>query len=49
MGQHAQGFRYVERGDGSVVIHHHGRVAATLRGGRAAEFLAEDDDCRSGR
>ncbi|MEV1330647.1 hypothetical protein AB0J20_13835 [Micromonospora costi] len=37
----AQGFRYVERGDGTVVITHHGRVAATLRGGRAAQFLAE--------
>ncbi|MFC0504110.1 hypothetical protein [Micromonospora costi] len=37
----AQGFRYVERGDGVVVITHHGRVAATLRGGRAAQFLAE--------
>ncbi|MET7748751.1 hypothetical protein [Micromonospora sp. NPDC005367] len=30
----AQGFRYVERADGSVVIRHHGRAAVTLRGGR---------------
>jgi hypothetical protein len=41
MGQQAQGFRYVERADGSVVITHQGRTAGTLRGGRAAEFLAE--------
>lgn len=27
-----------------MVITHHGRVATTLRGGRAAEFLAEVDD-----
>ncbi|MEU6074750.1 hypothetical protein [Micromonospora sp. NPDC047074] len=40
----AEGFAYVERSDGTVVITHHGRVAATLRGGRAAEFLAEVDD-----
>ncbi|MFR9774838.1 hypothetical protein ACL02O_02120 [Micromonospora sp. MS34] len=44
MGQQAQGFRYVERADGSVVITHHGRVAGTLRGGRAAEFLAAVGD-----
>ncbi|MBM7490171.1 MULTISPECIES: hypothetical protein [Micromonospora] len=40
----AEGFRYVVRADGTVVITHHGRVAGTLRGGRAAEFLAEVDD-----
>ena len=44
MGEAAQGFRYVERADGTVVITHHGRVAGTLRGGRAGEFLAEVDD-----
>jgi hypothetical protein len=40
----AHGFEYTERADGSVVITHHGRIATTLRGGRAAEFLAEVDD-----
>ena len=44
MGEAAQGFRYVERGDGTEVITHHGRVAGTLRGGRAAQFLAEVGD-----
>ncbi|MEH1098739.1 hypothetical protein [Micromonospora sp. CPCC 205561] len=39
----AEGFAYVERSDGTVVITHHGRAAGTLRGGRAAEFLAEVD------
>ncbi|MEV4534638.1 hypothetical protein AB0J82_12490 [Asanoa sp. NPDC049518] len=39
----AHGFAYEERADGSVVIFHHGRTATTLRGGRAAEFLAEVD------
>ncbi|MEU8181638.1 hypothetical protein AB0B85_10840 [Micromonospora sp. NPDC049044] len=43
MGQ-AQGFRYDHRADGLVVITHHGRVAGTLRGARAAQFLAEVDD-----
>ena len=38
------GFAYAARADGSVVITHHGRPATTLRGGRAAEFLAEVDD-----
>jgi hypothetical protein len=38
------GFAYEERSDGSVVITHHGRPAATLRGPRAQEFLAEVDD-----
>ncbi|GAB2941576.1 hypothetical protein GCM10027280_32670 [Micromonospora polyrhachis] len=37
----ASGFDYLERSDGSVVITHRGRVATTLRGGRADEFLAE--------
>jgi len=37
------GFDYLVRADGSVVITHHGRVATTLRGRRAEEFLAEVD------
>jgi hypothetical protein len=40
----AHGFAYACRADGSVVITHHGRVAATLRGGRAARFLDEVGD-----
>jgi hypothetical protein len=40
----ASGFAYTRRADGTVVITHHGRHATTLRGGRAAEFLAEVDD-----
>jgi len=43
-----QGFAYSARADGTVTITHRGRVATVLRGGRAAEFLAEvadaDDD-----
>jgi hypothetical protein len=35
------GFAYQLLADGSVVITHHGRPATTLRGARAAEFLAE--------
>ncbi|MFL6077920.1 MAG: hypothetical protein ACJ73S_31535 [Mycobacteriales bacterium] len=38
-----QGFAYTTRADGSVVITHHGRHATTLRGHRAADFLAEID------
>ncbi|THV26223.1 hypothetical protein [Glycomyces paridis] len=37
------GFSYKRRSDGTVVIVHRGRAAATLRGGRAAKFLAEID------
>ncbi|MEU1587558.1 hypothetical protein [Micromonospora sp. NPDC005710] len=40
----AAGFLHTQRADGIVVITHHGRVAGTLRGARAAEFLAEVDD-----
>jgi hypothetical protein len=35
------GFSYTRRGDGTVVIVHRGRAAATLRGARAARFLDE--------
>jgi len=40
-----RGFEYVVRG-GDVVITHHGRAAATLRGAAAERFLAklERDD-----
>ena len=37
------GFAHEVRRDGTVVITHHGARATTLRGGRAAEFLAEVD------
>ncbi len=37
------GFAYTTRKNGEVVITHHGRVAAVLRGARAAKFLAEVD------
>lgn len=40
----AEGFAYLTRSDGAVVITHHGRTAATLRRGRAAAFLAEVGD-----
>lgn len=35
------GFTYTQRADGTVLIVHRGRAAATLRGGRAAKFLDE--------
>lgn len=37
------GFELQKRADGTVVITHHGRVATTLRGQRAIEFLEEVD------
>lgn len=37
----ASGFEYTARADGSVVITHHGRRAAVLRGPRAEQFLAD--------
>lgn len=33
------GFAYAVRADGSVLITHHGRQAAVLRGTRAQQFL----------
>lgn len=35
------GFTWTARADGTVVITHRGRKAATLRGERAAEFTEE--------
>ena len=37
----AEGFEYVVRRDGEVVITHHGKRATVLRGPRAAEFVDE--------
>ncbi|MFC0526641.1 hypothetical protein [Phytohabitans kaempferiae] len=41
-----EGFKYTVRADGSVLIWHRGRAVTTVRGGRAAAFLAqvEEDD-----
>jgi hypothetical protein len=36
-----EGFTYVVRTSGDVIIHHRGTLATTLRGGAAADFLAE--------
>ena len=41
----AEGFDWVERKNGDVIITHHGRTATTLRGQRAREFL---DDVSGG-
>ncbi|MBT2366740.1 hypothetical protein J7E88_15820 [Streptomyces sp. ISL-10] len=35
------GFTCAQHGDGTVVITHRGRAAATLRGSRARKFLTE--------
>lgn len=35
------GFEWSERKNGDVVVTHNGRTAATLRGTRAEEFLAD--------
>jgi hypothetical protein len=37
----AEGFEYTVRGDALVVITHHGRAAARLRGDAARAFLSE--------
>lgn len=37
------GFSFTQRADGTVVILHRRAVATTLRGNRAAKFLAEID------
>ena len=35
------GFTFLSKKDGSVVVHHRGKLAATLRGQAAAEFVDE--------
>lgn len=35
----AEGFTWTRRKNGDVVISHHGRVAVTLRSGRADDFV----------
>lgn len=40
MGAGAEGFSYRRRDD-RVLIYHHGRLATTLRGRRAADFLED--------
>ncbi len=40
----ADGFEWVRRKNGDVEISHHGRVAATLRGRRADQFMANLGD-----
>lgn len=42
------GFSYTRRADGTVLIVHRGRAAATLRGDRAAKFLDEIAATRHG-
>ena len=37
----AEGFAWTRRKNGDVVITHHGRVATTLRGRAAADFVAD--------
>jgi hypothetical protein len=37
----AEGFTYLVRKNGDVVIRHHGQVATTLRGRRAAAFVSD--------
>lgn len=46
MAGQAEGFEWSQLPDGSIRITHHDKPATTLRGGRAAELLAdvEDDD-----
>jgi hypothetical protein len=39
----AEGFTFKVRKSGDVIVRHHGRVATTLIGNRAAEFLAQAD------
>jgi hypothetical protein len=39
-----EGFEFLARDDGSVIISHHGRPATTLRRDRATRFLAEIDE-----
>lgn len=41
------GFSWTERKNGDVVITHHGKTAATLRGDRAKEFLEGGADQES--
>ena len=44
-----QDFEWSRRKNGDVVISHHGRIATTLRGRRADEFVEDVDDGRDGQ
>lgn len=35
------GFTFAQRKNGEVVVSHHGRIAATLRGRKAHQFLTK--------
>lgn len=39
------GFTFTARKTGEVQIHHYGRLATTLRGARADDFLQEMEGC----
>jgi hypothetical protein len=39
------GFTYRERKDGTVEVHHHGKLASALRGHDALDFLSEVQVC----
>jgi hypothetical protein len=36
-----EGFRYTSNKDGNVTIFHHGKLAANMKGNKAARFLIE--------
>jgi len=42
------GFTFRATKNGEVFVHHHGKLATTLRGGTAAEFLADIDGADAG-
>ena len=44
-GTHDLGFSYRSRKNGDLEILHHGRVASTLRGHDATDFLSEVEAC----
>lgn len=41
MGKAPEGFHYTVRSNGDVLIVHHGKLAATLRGASATRFLTD--------
>lgn len=47
--QHDLGFNHRTRKNGDVEVLHHARLAATLRGKDAADFLAELKSCEGPR
>jgi hypothetical protein len=46
MSEHqSSGFTYQRRKNGDIEVFHHGKLASTLRGNKAEDFIADIESC----